>query len=111
MSPPPATTGTGREPPQTPVLRGRRLFLARRAWIALAALTVGLFFASIPFAYERYRTACGGSGCDIAQLSPEGKGALVGVLGLSMGTYAAYAVFLAIALALGHWIVGGILFW
>jgi hypothetical protein len=112
MSPRPATTGTaGREPTRTTVLRGRRLFLARRVWIALAALTLGLFFASIPAAYERYRTACESSGCDIAQLSPEGKNALTEGLGLSMGNYAVYTIFLALALALGHWLTGGILFW
>jgi hypothetical protein len=113
MKPRPATTrAAGGEPRQTTVLRGRRLFLARRAWIVLAALTLGLFVASIPGAYERFRTACESSGCDIAQLSPEGKNALLEAgLGLKMGHYAIYTVFLAIVLALGYWLIGGILFW
>jgi hypothetical protein len=108
-----ATQAAGREPPQTTVLRGRTLLLARGAWIVVAALTLGLFVASIPLTYERFLPACENSGCDIAQLSPEGKNALeegLG-LGLSMGHYAAYTVFLAIVLALGYWLIGGILFW
>ena len=105
------TREAGREPPQTTVLRGRKLLLARGAWIVVAALTLGLFVASIPFTYQRFLPACENSGCDIAQLSPEGKNALEEGLGLSMGHYAAYTVFLAIVLALGYWIIGGILFW
>jgi hypothetical protein len=105
------TQAAGREPPQTTVLRGRRLLLARGAWIVVAALTLGLFVVSIPFAYERFLPACENSGCDIAQLSPAGKNTLEEGLGLSMGHYAAYTVFLAIVLALGYWLIGGILFW
>jgi hypothetical protein len=101
-----------REPPQTTVLRGHWLLLARVSWIVVALQTLGLFVASIPFTYERFLRACENSGCDIAQLSPEAKNALEGLgLGLSMGHYAAYTVFLAIALALGYWLIGGILFW
>jgi hypothetical protein len=108
-----ATQAAGREPPQTTVLHGRRLLLARGAWIVVAALTLGLFVASIPLAYGRFLRACENSGCDVAQLSPEGKNALeegLG-LGLSMGDYAVYTVFLAIVLALGYWLIGGTLFW
>jgi hypothetical protein len=112
MKPPPATTrAAGGELPQTTVLHGHRLFLARGAWIALAALTLVLFVASIPGAYQRFRTACESSGCDIAQLSPAGKNALEEGLGLSMGDYALYTVLFAIVLALGYWLIGGILFW
>jgi hypothetical protein len=104
------TREVGREPAQTTVLRGRRLLLARGAWIVVALLTLGLFVASIPFTYEPFLRACENSGCDIAQLSPEAKNALQEGLGLSMGHYAAYTVFLAIVLALGYWLIGGILF-
>jgi hypothetical protein len=109
---PAARVVAGREPPQTTVLRGRTLLLARAAWIVVALLTLGLFVASIPLAYQRFLPACENSGCDIAQLSPEAKNALEGLgLGLSMGHYAAYTVLLAIVLALGYWLIGGILFW
>jgi hypothetical protein len=58
MDPPPATTeGAGRQStPTTVVLHGRRLFFARAAWVALAALSVGLFVASVPVAYEQLST-------------------------------------------------------
>jgi hypothetical protein len=58
MNSPPATTeGAGRKSsPTTVVLRGRRLFFARAAWVALATLSVGLFVASVPVAYEQLST-------------------------------------------------------
>ena len=117
------TQAAGREPPQTTVLRGRRLLLARGAWIVVAALTLGLFVASIPFTYGRFLRACENSGCDVAQLSPEGKNALeegLG-LGLSMGDYAAYTVFLALhaqtvdsrapAVAAGYFAAAELAYW
>ena len=58
MDPPPATTEeAGRQStPTTVVLYGRRLFVARLACVVLAALTVGLFIASVPVAYEQLST-------------------------------------------------------
>jgi len=58
MNPRPATTdGEGRKSsPTDVVLHGRRLFFARLAWFALAALTVGLFVASVPVAYQQLGT-------------------------------------------------------
>src|SRR5829696_2226057 len=58
MDPPPATTEeAGRQStPTTVVLHGRRLFVARLVCVVLAALTVGLFIASVPFAYEQLST-------------------------------------------------------
>jgi hypothetical protein len=58
MNPPSATTeGAGsKSSPTDVVLHGRRLFFARVAWVALAALSVGLFVASVPVAYEQSST-------------------------------------------------------
>src|SRR5215208_1936184 len=58
MNSPPATTeGAGRNSsPTTVVLHGRRLFFARAAWVALAALSVGLFVWSVTVAYEQLST-------------------------------------------------------
>ena len=58
MNPLPATAeGAGRKSsPTDVVLHGRRLFVARVAWVALTALTVGLFVASVPAAYEQLST-------------------------------------------------------
>ena len=79
------------------------------AWVALAVLTVVLFFASIPVAYEQLHTVCEGAGC-VPRLSPEGARALEGI-GLSLGFYAAYHVALAIGVTLGYWLTGATLFW
>jgi hypothetical protein len=100
----------GRESLQTTVLRGRRLLVARGAWIALTALTMGLFAVSIPAAYEAFRTTCEVGGCDFMQLSPDRVMALE-ELHLSVGLYAAYHVALAIFMALGYWTIGVTLFW
>jgi hypothetical protein len=91
------------------VLRGRRLFFARTAWVALAALTMGLFVASVPVAYKQLRTTCESDGCSLWQLSHKGANVLKG-WGLSMDIYAAYNVALAIVFALGFWVIGSILF-
>ena len=58
MNPPSATTeGAGsKSSPTTVVLQSRRLFFARAAWVALAALSVGLFVWSVPVAYEQSST-------------------------------------------------------
>jgi hypothetical protein len=58
MDPPPATTEeAGRQSsPTTVVLHGRWLFVARLVCVVLAALTVGLFIASVPVAYEQLST-------------------------------------------------------
>jgi hypothetical protein len=111
MKPRPATNEVAnRESPQTTVLRGLRLFVARGAWVALAALSVGLFVASVPTAYSRLHTVCEGARCDPASLSPAGAKALEG-LGLSLGSYAAYNAALLISVALGYWLIGVTLFW
>src|SRR5215203_1800895 len=113
MNPPPATT-EGADPkssPSTVVLHGRRLFFARAAWVALAALTVGLFVWSVLITYEQLSTVCeGNAGCDFLRLSPKDAKVLEG-LGLSVGSYAAYNVALCIVSALGYWAIGAILFW
>src|SRR5215212_5931223 len=87
MNPPPATTeGAGRKSsPTTVVLHGPRLFFARVAWVALAALTVGLFVASVPVAYEQLSTY------NVA---------------LSI-----VSVSLSIVSVLGFWAIGALLFW
>jgi hypothetical protein len=100
----------GREAPQTTVLGGRKLFVARAACLVLAALTLGLFFASVPAAYARWATLCEGAGCDVPQLSREAVKALER-LDLSVGVYVTYIVALRIAIALGYWATGALLFW
>jgi hypothetical protein len=107
---PTANRVTDRVATQTTALRGHGLLAARAAWLVLAALTLGLFFASVPAAYARWDALCQGSGCDVLQLSREGVEALERS-GLSVGFYVAYNVALRIVLALGYWVIGAILFW
>jgi hypothetical protein len=113
MNPRPvATKLAGREPPAPPtvLLRGSRLFAARAAWVVVAALTVGLFAASVPVAYERLSTVCEGRNCFFPRLSSEGAKALEG-LGVSTDFYAAYNLALYFVFALGFWAIGALLFW
>jgi hypothetical protein len=111
MNPRPvATELAGRQHSPPIVLRGRRLFVARAAWVILATLTLGLFVASLPIAYARYDTVCEATRCDFVQLSPAGAMALE-QLGLSVDFYAAYNLALDIIFALGYWAIGVILFW
>ena len=110
MNPRPTTNEpAGRDPLPPTVLHGQRLFFARAACVALTALTVGLFVASIPAAYEQLSTVCQGHGeCIYPRLLPEDAKALEGLGGPSF--YAAYHVILALAFALGFWAIGAILF-
>ena len=105
-----ADEAAGRGPGPPNVLRGQRLFFARAACVALAVLTVGLFFASIPAAYEQLSTVCRGHGeCIYPRLYPEDAKALEGLGGPIF--YATYHIALALAFALGFWAIGAILFW
>src|SRR3712207_6486063 len=92
-------------------LRGRGVFVARRIWIMVALLTVGLFVAGVPATYAHYQTVCDGPGCgDLWQLVPEDVRAL-DVLGLSVAFYATYNVAIEILFALGYWAVAVLVFW
>ena len=91
-------------------LRGPWLFLARVAWVVVAALSLGLLVASVPARYETLRSTCTGDECAMGQLAAEDINTL-GDLGLSLGSYAAYqtvlqSVFSAVFLA-----VGAVIFW
>jgi hypothetical protein len=111
MSPRPTKDeAAAREPGPPTVLRGQWHFFARAACVALAALTVGLFFASIPAAYQKLSTVCEAHArCGYLRLYPEDAKALEGLGGL--GFYATYHIALALAFALGFWAIGAILFW
>ena len=83
---------------------GRRLFLARVAWLGIALLTVGLLVAAIPRKFALLRTVCEGAHAACSErLAAAGARALAG-LGLSLDIYAAYYIaldvsFVAVALA------------
>jgi hypothetical protein len=77
-------------------LHGPWPLLARGAWIAVVACTLGISFASLPVYVAQLRTPCAGAACGFQQLTPDQVGALAG-RGLSLGQYAAYTVALALA--------------
>jgi len=110
MNPRPTTDEpAGRKPLPPIVLHGHRLFFARAACVTLSALTVVLFFASIPAAYQQLSTVCEGyAGCVYPRLFPEDATALEGLGGSEF--YAVYHIALALVLALGFWVIGTILF-
>lgn len=73
-------------------LRGRRLTLARAAWVILAVVILGLDLAAIPYAYARYASICTRGAEDCLEedlLTPEGARQL-NDFGFSVEFYAAY---------------------
>jgi hypothetical protein len=92
-------------------LRGPLLYIARVAWVAVAALAMGLFVAGLPAEYAHYHNPCGSSGCGGPwQLDPDEVSALER-LGLSVGFYALYNVAIEVVQMLGFLGVGAFLFW
>jgi hypothetical protein len=110
VNPQPATTELAERKSEPAILHGRRLLVARATWGALAMLSLGLFVASVPLAYDRYGALCEGVQCAFSQLSPNDAKVLQ-EWGLSIDFYAAYNIAFDIAYALGFWVIGLTLFW
>jgi len=92
-------------------LHGGLLALARGMWIAIVALTVGLFIAALPMLFRQLQTVCvSATSCPDGQLSPTGL-QTIHDLGFSVGGYAAYTLSLYIATSLVWFAVGIIIFW
>ena len=77
-------------------LHGWWLLMARGAWSALAALTLFVFFASLPEYLAQLENPCTPAACIYQQLTPGQVETLKGV-GLSPTDYAVYIVALTIA--------------
>jgi hypothetical protein len=91
-------------------LSGRRLLLARVAWILVAALALGLFVAGIPAEFALLHVPCPTVTCPTGQLSPSGLRALEG-LGLSLDSFAVYAVAMDVIFAAVCTAVSLLIFW
>jgi hypothetical protein len=91
-------------------LRGRRLVLARVAWVAAVTLLVALFLATLPAYSTLLQTVCTGATCGSAQPTPASAQALQ-KLGLSVGTYATFTLVLTLALAFVSFTLGAVIFW
>ncbi len=91
-------------------LPGRRLILARVAWVTVVTLIVTLFLARLPAYSTALQTICTGAACGSAQPTPDSAQALQ-KLGLSVSAYAAFTLALDIALALVCFTLGAVIFW
>jgi hypothetical protein len=88
-----------------PALNGRRLFLARLGWLVVFALSIGLFFASIP-AYYNWLTNFADP-----ELDPFTIRANLEAADISVGFYATYLLSLETASAIAWVAVGVVIFW
>jgi hypothetical protein len=93
-------------------MQGRRLLLARVAWVTVAILTVAVFVLSIPSEFARLRGPCTDTvSCGwLIRLTPSHVREL-GELGLPVDYFAAYLLALEAAFTLVPIVVGAIIFW
>jgi len=91
-------------------LRGRRLILARVAWVAAVTLIVVPFLAKLLANYTFLQTICTGATCGLGQPTLDSAQAMQ-KLGLSVATYAAFTLALTIALAFLCFVVSAVIFW
>src|SRR5215472_2422099 len=82
-------------------LRGRRLILARVAWVTVVSLIVALFLTRLPAYYTALQAVCTGATC----------GSTMQRLGLSIGAFATFTLALTIALAFLCFTLGAVIFW
>lgn len=89
-------------------VRGRWLFLARAAWVAVLALTLGLFAAGLPTIVAQLQEPCAGAGCYRWQPTPQ-IAADLARRGLSLGDYTAYMVTLDGLFVLGFCAIAAVI--
>jgi hypothetical protein len=105
-----ATRSSDRSEAPDTRLRGRRLILARVAWVAVVTLLVVPFLARLPAYYTLLQTICTGAACGPAQPTPDSAQALQ-KLGLSVASYATFTLALTLALAFFCFTLGAVIFW
>ena len=91
---------------QPPLLRGRRLVVARLASTVLAASAGGVSILGLPALYAEFRT--------LNYLDPAARDVVhdnLADLGLSVGFYAAYLLALGAVLALACYAVAAVILW
>ena len=96
-------------------LRGRRLLVARVAWVAMAVMALAIVVFSVPSSFEYYRGVCDATSrvCSeraVGQATPEGVRALREA-GLSLRTYALLNVVIDKVFQLAWFAVGALIFW
>jgi signal transduction histidine kinase len=103
-----ASTLRGERPPAR--LHGGWLWAARGGWLAMAALTIGVFVASVVTRIAALQAACPEPSCTGVALSPTTRAAFA-ALGLSYATFAGYFIALDLLVALIFGIVAGLIHW
>ena len=89
----------------------RWLILARAGWLIVAALTVGLFAASIPAEFAQLQLGCPTLACASSGGVAPVELPLLENLGLSSNFFAAYGVALEVVFALVYVVVAALIFW
>jgi hypothetical protein len=109
-----ASTRTKNDPERQneaePRQQGRLLVLARIACLVVGVLVLGLFVVTLPTYFAHLHQPCTTAFCSYGQLSPSGVQVL-GTVGLSLDSYAALVVTLAIVQALLYVAVAALLLW
>ena len=102
--------------PAPTTLRGRWLFLARAAWVAVAITALAITVFSVPSSFEHYSSVCTAASevcserAEVDRPTPEGVRALQDA-GLSVRTYALLNVILDKVFQLVWFVVGALIFW
>jgi hypothetical protein len=93
-------------------LHGRWLVLARTLWVTLAALTQGIFNASLPDYFVHLQTLCQGALCapGSGQLTFR-VAQLLHTLGITISGFAIYTIALEVATALIWLAISAVIFW
>jgi hypothetical protein len=91
-------------------LHGRRLILARVAWVVAVSMVVALFLATLPAYYTLLQTVCTGASCGAVQTTPDSAQAMQ-KLGLSISAYATFILVLTLALAFLCFAFSAVIFW
>jgi hypothetical protein len=114
MSSPPTSAADAAPAPsaeRAPVrLYGVWLWVARIGWLAMAALTLGVFVASVATRIMALQTACPDPSCAGVPLPPATRAAFT-ALGLSYATFVGYLIALDIVVALVFGVVAGLIHW
>ncbi len=112
MTPVPASTvvSHGRPEPAPLHLRGRRLLLARAAWLVLALLTLAFVMTGLTASFAGLKTVCSTNVCRTGALTVANLQELE-LLGFSADFFATYVGALVLAFALTSIAAGAIVVW
>ncbi len=92
------------------LLMGYKLLLARGIWALIAVASLVIFVATLQVDFESLRIPTTAPNFDLRHLYAEDADALM-QFGISMNTYAIFAVLTEIIICAMYWIIGGVIFW